>query len=332
MGSLLGPPTEIKAATRRCLRPSREIADSEKFRHSIKEIVWDDARLLNGPLQTPIWTDLPSAAAQGRSPHSCPSYICWQYYQNLVQQQEDVIIFNKDADAMAYGLPRFPALERITVTPAAHGWIFAPLRETPMIRAFPRGFNYSMPPEATKQRFRGFCIVTRAVAQCSKHHVSQLIVDVNSLETGLNCRVFEGANPESGLLHTAIRQAENQQQISLRTNLESDQAADGAECGVSGGSRAQFVSLRTVFPGFSSIRDDLVSFLAAGLATLRSVHLSFLYFVDQGGCWSALLSDMRANLNWRARHPFLRLRVEIGTELWFTPMDTGFGVWIGCEV
>ncbi|KAL5045577.1 hypothetical protein BDW71DRAFT_198089 [Aspergillus fruticulosus] len=328
MGSLLGLPTEIKAATRGCLRPSRvflsanplnfavsqEIADSEKFRHSIKEIVWDDARLLNGPLQTPMWTDLPSAAAQGRSPHSCPSYICWQYYQNLVQQQEDVI-FNKDADAMAYGLPRFPALERITVTPAAHGWIFAPLRETPMIRAFPRGFNYPMPAEATKQRFRGFCIVTPAVAQCSKHHVSQLIVDVNSLETGRNCRVFEGANPEYNTLAALLRrpsftrldlallvalhQAENQQQISLRTNLERDQAADGAECGVSGGSRAQFVSLRTVFPG---------------------------------GCWSALLSDMRANLNWRARHPFLRLRVEIGTELWSTPMDTGFGVWIGCEV
>lgn len=74
-----------------------------------------------------------------------PLKICWQYYQNLLQQQEDVIAFQSDVDAFIYGLKRFPALRRITITPAAHGWLFAPLYETPMIRALPYGFNYPIP-------------------------------------------------------------------------------------------------------------------------------------------------------------------------------------------
>ncbi|KAL2867792.1 uncharacterized protein BJX67DRAFT_77469 [Aspergillus lucknowensis] len=239
--------------------------------------------------------------AKEEIPSQLPLRICWQYYQNLVQQEEDAIIFNKDAEALAYGLRRFPALERITITPAAHGWIFAPLYETPMIRAFPRGFNYPIPrgwpihphgdstPEAcawkletTKRRFRGFCIVTHALAQYAEHHVSELIVDVNFLETGINCRVFEDDNHEycdfaallrrpnftrldltllvggqerrawrcyrSGLLHAALRDAKNLQRISLYTNVECDPAGDGTPPWVSGGFRAQFVSLRTVFP------------------------------------------------------------------------------------
>ncbi|PYI16411.1 hypothetical protein BO99DRAFT_435530 [Aspergillus violaceofuscus CBS 115571] len=50
-----------------------------------------------------------------------------------------------DAEALIYGLQQFPALERITIIPTAHGWLYQPVYETPMIRAFPKGFNYPIP-------------------------------------------------------------------------------------------------------------------------------------------------------------------------------------------
>jgi hypothetical protein len=141
--------------------------------------------------------------------------VCWQYYQNILQQQEDVIIPNKDAEALWYGLERFPALKRITLTPAAHGWLWAPVYETPMIRAFPKGFNYPIPRGWTNGRnvwsgapakpwedpgvretYRGFGIITRALTEYPEHQISELVIDVNYLETGLNCRVFEEPSAE----------------------------------------------------------------------------------------------------------------------------------------
>jgi hypothetical protein len=99
----------------------------------------------------------------------------------------------------SYGLKRFPALKRITLTPAAHGWLWAPVYETPMIRAFPKGFNYPIPrgwsegpipakpwedPEV-KATYRGFGIITRALTEYPEHQISELVIDVNYLETGL---------------------------------------------------------------------------------------------------------------------------------------------------
>jgi hypothetical protein len=43
------------------------------------------------------------------------------------------------------GFARFPALKRVTAKLVAHGWIFTPLYQTSMIRAFPKGFNYAIP-------------------------------------------------------------------------------------------------------------------------------------------------------------------------------------------
>ncbi|KAL4862530.1 hypothetical protein BDV12DRAFT_178729, partial [Aspergillus spectabilis] len=226
--------------------------------------------------------------------------VCWQYYQNILQQQEDVIVFNKDAEALAYGLRRFPALTRITLTPAAHGWIWAPLYETPMIRAFPKGFNYPIPrgwpngryagekpiakpweDSGVRAEYRGFGIITRALAECAEHHISELVIDVNSLETGLNCCVFEEPNAEynelmtilkqpgfrhldlallvggqertgwrcfcSKLLFRALANAYDLEHISLTTNVKPDPAYDSTKNSL-GGSREQWEPLRTIFP------------------------------------------------------------------------------------
>ncbi|KAJ5602855.1 hypothetical protein N7537_005811 [Penicillium hordei] len=54
----------------------------------------------------------------------------WQHYQNLLRQQEDVLADNSDLDALLYGVKQFPALKRVTITPAAYGHLLAPLCPT----------------------------------------------------------------------------------------------------------------------------------------------------------------------------------------------------------
>ncbi|KAL4798704.1 hypothetical protein BDV19DRAFT_11481 [Aspergillus venezuelensis] len=401
----------------------REIADSEKFQHCVKEIIWDDARFVKSPYdeemhpedreelwkddenRCPWWfakqceeqiEDLEMRSGSNRDqPAQLPLKICWQYYQNLLQQQEDVIIFNKDMDALVYGLSKFSALERITVTPAAHGWLFAPLYETPMIRSFPRGFNYPIPrgwptiPDGTykpkakpwedksvKRDFRGFVLITRVLATYPAHHISQLRISSNTLETGLNCRVFEDPNPEyddfasimarpgfkrldldllvGGQEHTgwrafhsqnlyhALSAARDLKYISLRTNIDCNPASDSVQRG-SGGSRAHLVPLQTIFPieswtslrhfgltGFLVDQTNLITFFASLPVTLRSIHLSFLYFVNNGGSWQKLLQDMRTKLDWRTRDPACRPVVSVAVATGY--QQVGHAVWVDKEV
>ena len=69
----------------------------------------------------------------------------WAYYQGLMEDQSRVLFDNSDIEAFEYGLDKFPSLQRVTITPAAHGVLFLPLYQTPMIRAFPDGFIYPIP-------------------------------------------------------------------------------------------------------------------------------------------------------------------------------------------
>jgi hypothetical protein len=62
-----------------------------------------------------------------------------------VQQQRDVLDSKAYIIALEKHIGSFLALQRIVITPAAHGWIYNPLYETPMIREFPRGFNHYIP-------------------------------------------------------------------------------------------------------------------------------------------------------------------------------------------
>lgn len=92
--------------------------------------------------------------------------------------------------------------------------LFIPLYETPMIRAFPDGFNYPIPRgwptpergdqpyyvgpwdnEEEKDKWRGFRIVTQEVANADHNHgIAELIFDVHHLNTRLNCRFFDEPN------------------------------------------------------------------------------------------------------------------------------------------
>ncbi len=135
-----------------------------------------------------------------------------KHYLQLLQQQREVLASKADGDAFRHGLQRFPSLERVTITPFAHGELFSPLYETPMIRAFPRGFNYPLPrtwlinrqelldmglahpwsdlSEADKDRWRGFRIVARELAHNQHHRVTELAIDNCHLLSGINCTIF----------------------------------------------------------------------------------------------------------------------------------------------
>ena len=230
------------------------IANHEDFRMRITEIIWDDARLaehiddddyeqgysLDQPLSDetcPLWyedrckpemevlkyrlgnaTDRPVILAINAQMDAQMSLSdSWEYYWDLLYEQEQALESGSDESAFKYGLPRFPNLQRITITAAAHGFLFYPLYETPMIRAFPKGFRYPIPrgwplpsanerfsyklkpwsDEEEKVKWRGFCIVMRELANLSKQvNIPELVLNANHLHTGLNAHIFEEASEE----------------------------------------------------------------------------------------------------------------------------------------
>ncbi|CAG8902816.1 unnamed protein product [Penicillium egyptiacum] len=381
----------------------RAIADHKTFRHDVTEIVWDDARFIDVLERSvseydmgededegcPIWfvkackenleqleerkygdVDRPDHIARAEQVAVQPSLRkCWEHHQYLLQQQEYVLAAESDKDVFLYGLKRFPALKRITITPTAHGWLFAPLYQTPMIRAFPKGFNYPIPrgwptagdhlapapPFATpwqaldeieKDKYRGFRIVTRVLAT-EEHNVSELIMNANQLATGLDCTIFDSSCEEyENLLRCSNTLVSNMQHIRVYATPISDPTHDGAEDS-SAGSLRHFIPLQTIFPidkwpklryfGLSRFlvsQSDIISLLSALPETLRSVELSFLRFVDDGGNWRDLLTEMRTQIRenrlWPDRDTTSKPRITIGV----SPIHSraGFGIWLEQEV
>ncbi|KAK4038019.1 hypothetical protein C8A01DRAFT_48313 [Parachaetomium inaequale] len=121
----------------------------------------------------------------------------------------------------------------------------------------------------------------------------------------------------SGLLRRALSEAPNIEHISLRTDETQKDSDD------SGAPDRHFVPRKSIFPvdkwlclrhfGLSQFlvrQNDLLSLLAALPATLRSVELSCLIFLE--GTYRGLLADMRDTLDWRGRGTRERPKVIVG--------------------
>ena len=216
------------------------VADHETYRRGVREIIWDDALLTDDNDQIyapsdeflavaaaescPVWfartrkdnldelvsrkgedVDRPDHVARAEQVASgFPLGASWAYFQKLLKEQQEVIASGADETALRYALERFPSLKRITVTPAAHGWLFSPLYETPMIRAFPSGFHYRIPRgwpaapvadririRAGRDHWRGASMVMRILSQQQHHGVSELVLDNSELNSGFNCHIFD---------------------------------------------------------------------------------------------------------------------------------------------
>ncbi len=160
-------------ANPRDIEVARAIIDHETFRHGIVEIIWNDA-LFSHDIPRPneqilLLMDSSTPPREEGDPPRWFARACrknieslthrkvmkrdpdlsfsesWDYYQRLLEQQEEVLASRADVDAQRYALERFPSLRRIIITPEAHGKLDAPIYEMPMIRSFPDGFNYPIP-------------------------------------------------------------------------------------------------------------------------------------------------------------------------------------------
>ncbi|KAJ3472668.1 hypothetical protein NLG97_g10803 [Lecanicillium saksenae] len=148
----------------------------------------------------------------------------WAFYLQTWLEQEKNMEKNADIDAFRHALQRFPNIDRVVVTPSAHGYNFAPLYRTPAMRNFPKGFIYpepiswpttpndhSSPAEALSwrrfegdhrmmlgskatlatfhDRWRGFCAAIRIVVE-ENHPIRELDLSSYNRITGINCNIF----------------------------------------------------------------------------------------------------------------------------------------------
>ncbi|KAF5520246.1 hypothetical protein CGCA056_v008151 [Colletotrichum aenigma] len=210
----------------------RNIANHETFRHDVREIVWDDARFMvsleeesgyrsgygydaagSDSEDTPVPDGVPlwfvTACREnmdylrkwrGRDVETLPQHV--ETAQQLAAQLPLDVAYEYYG-RLALAEKRFPNLRRVTITPAAHGILFFPQYPTPMIRAFPYGFNYPLPrswttpplgaripceswaDEAIKDKWCGFRIVTHLHAQQEYATVPEVVIDGNQINSGL---------------------------------------------------------------------------------------------------------------------------------------------------
>lgn len=127
------------------IRILRAIADHEGFRRDVTQIIWYDARLVDAPklYRDLVWEfddaeidpdegcpnwfvavckenlesvderkiagiDGPDHVTGGKQDIAQPLEVCWQLYQNLLQQRGGRPVPNSDVDAFIYGVRRFP--------------------------------------------------------------------------------------------------------------------------------------------------------------------------------------------------------------------------------
>ncbi|KAL7921791.1 hypothetical protein ACQKWADRAFT_294473 [Trichoderma austrokoningii] len=310
----------------------------------------------------------------------------WAYHQELLRQQDDVIARGADVEAFRYALRQFPALQTVTITPAAHGWLFNPLYQTPMIRAFPYGFNYPIPRgwpvtrateeteelapwEDSKARWRGYCELTRVLAQEREHHrISELKIDSHYLQSGLNSRLFEQPSQEYSdfvtclthpslkklhlslyvdsdwtafrrdLLRNALAKNTQLEHFSLETGMDhaSYEPQDNLD-------HAWPPVLRAILPVdcWTQLRHfrlwnvpvncaDFISTLSQ-LPALQSLELGFLslQFVTQFANQHDLLEDMRNTLRWHERLTKPKVRFAVSIPDGYIQ---GRAIWIDEEV
>ncbi|KAF4414953.1 hypothetical protein FACUT_13831 [Fusarium acutatum] len=201
--------------------------DKEQISRDFVRLCKDSIGLTEGRLMYRDWYQSDNEVrigclneVQNQSDNRMPSRDSLAHYADLLHQQREVLSSNADEEAFRYAIKRFSQLTKVTVTPAAHGFLFMPLYETPIIRAFPSGFVYPIPRawprddilglghnpedcpegwenEGERTQWRGFCIVSKVLADyAEKLQISELVVDGHKLPTGIDYTLFDKPNAE----------------------------------------------------------------------------------------------------------------------------------------
>ncbi|KAJ5354048.1 hypothetical protein N7541_006612 [Penicillium brevicompactum] len=228
---------------------------------------------------------------------------------------------------------------------------------------------YSLPwkrlNEVHKEKFHGFRIVARALAE-QKNNIVELSVDSRLLRTGINCTILDDTCEEYNhlatllkkpgfrrldlsftlagtwqsfpheKLHNILREAGDLEELSLATTgIDAENEHKNLH-------NVAPVPLKDIFPienwpklqHFELSRlivseSDVISFLAELPATMRSVRLGFLTFVDNEN-WHSFLAKMREEIRKSRLWSDRRRTVTIGCN-----QDISFpgrARWIGEEV
>nr|RBR01355.1 hypothetical protein FVER53263_04350 [Fusarium verticillioides] len=199
--------------------------DKEQISRSFVRLCKDSIFLTEGRLTYRDWYQSDNEAhigslneVQNQHDNLMPTQDSLAYYTDLLHQQSELLSSNADEEAFRYAIQRFTQLTKVTITPAAHGFLFMPLYETPMIRAFLSGFVYPIPrawprddilrgcpedcPEGwendeERKQWRGFCMVLKALDDyADKVQISELVVDGHKLPTGIDYTLFDKPNAE----------------------------------------------------------------------------------------------------------------------------------------
>ncbi|KAJ5635068.1 uncharacterized protein N7484_008381 [Penicillium longicatenatum] len=135
---------------------------------------------------------------------------CWEFYRNLIQEQDDVLAGKYNEEALIYGLRKFPSLKKVTVTPAAHGdfitqfpvdgQLHTAINQRKRIAILGKGSL-----EKPKDKYHGFRVVTRVLAHQS-HKIIDLSIDACQLRTGVNCTIFHDPCEEYENFTTILKQ------------------------------------------------------------------------------------------------------------------------------
>ncbi|KAI5292412.1 hypothetical protein KEM52_006375 [Ascosphaera acerosa] len=263
------------------IRVFNQIASHEYYRRRVKEIVYDDSQLYDfegeratAPIlevhrydfhiaQSRNVQDLVRRAEENgltNSSHSVKQLLAlecqlgpkqsWKYHMQEVKDQTMCIETAQDMAAFAYGLKQFINLERITLTAAAHGFLWRALYRTPMIRAMPFGLNRPIPRgwrgpppmphtmtlawpwnsdaqmyRLVTRQYRGFCVILDGLrrhatetpdARCP----AEFVVDCRLLKTGLNPRIFDNPCYEyQGFKHMISRPGFRHLDLTFTANL-----------------------------------------------------------------------------------------------------------------
>ncbi|KAF4993642.1 hypothetical protein FGRMN_6360 [Fusarium graminum] len=200
------------------IRVLKDIADSGIYRCRVTELIWDDTYLWDTDIKkdklcydnkrgVPEWYVHYSSwhsyqlDERSKSPDLEAQKLSWEesyaYYLYLWRQQQLVLSSDIDFLAFSYALKRFPCLHKLTISTRAHGCLFEPFHQTPMIRAFPDGFIYPgyyylqehqtaaylrqgdtdrSETECTTQR-RGFAAALQMLSEDGDHKISELFIE-----------------------------------------------------------------------------------------------------------------------------------------------------------
>ncbi|KAJ5471184.1 hypothetical protein N7530_008541 [Penicillium desertorum] len=256
----------------------------------------------------------------------------WQHYRYLLRLQKDVLADKSHLEAFLFGVKQFPTLKRVTITPTAHGNLFAPLYPTPMIRAFPKGFNYPI-PRINYTIFDEPCEEYDYFATVLKNKGFRRL-DIGLLVNGELKQDIEAywRSLVNRRLRRALSETKEIEEFRLHTTFIEELYNDG---------EYPLIPLHSIVPvekwsnlrhfelsGFVISQADCISFLNTLPKSVRSIELSMLRFLDDSN-WYSMLEDMRRMGD---RDATSRPKITIGVPISNSSPKDGIGRWIEKEV